>query len=278
MGFVFMKTSIRFLCLWLSGILLVIIIQEQAIMSADSSLNKQEENELLEKSCSSLENNDSFLLIDVLKQDASSIETANRFSNLIRHLYFKKKDVSKMVLCGRIGIQYAISESEKKEDNDETEKLLSLAKEMSYNLSVNCWPGWGDEGIIINSSDLNAGLDAARLNYRLAIKLKKDDEKVANALWLIGAHQLAIHQYENAIQSFESAAQKFEQTENTDLFWMAKGYISLAKFLSKNSKGAQLEKEAFNKLKKIGTEDALYFIKQIETARQIFEKLQDEEK
>ena len=239
-------------------------------MSEEATEKKEQEKKLLEQISELLEKDDSYSIIKKISNNATPIETAERFSNLIRYLYFNKKDVSRMVLSGRIGIQYALAEAD--ENKEDSEKLLSLAKEMAYNLSVNAWPGWGDEGITINSTDLAAGMDCAKLNYRLAIQLEKDDEKVGNALWLIGALQMAATQFEKSSDTFHKAASKFKQAKKNEFYWMAKSYVALAEILSGNQKGDQLEKEAFEELEKIGTDDAKYFIQQDKTARKIFQK------
>ena len=61
-----------------------------------------------------------------------------------------------MLIIGRAGIRYALAESIRiaKDDAEQAEKLKDAAKAMSYNASANAWPGWEDEGITINRSDL----------------------------------------------------------------------------------------------------------------------------
>ena len=179
-------------------------------MSDEKSQAEAQEKKILEEACQLLSEQDSYTLIEFLGEGVTPDKTAARFSNMIRYLYFQKKDVSGMILAGRTGIQYALDEAGKTE-GDDLEKLLSRAKEMSYNLSVNCWPGWGDEGIEINNTVLKAGMDCALLNLRLAKELNRDAEKVGNAHWLIGAQDLALKNYEKAIESFEKASANFKQ-------------------------------------------------------------------
>lgn len=244
--------------------------QEQVGMTQDQDEKKERELKLLEKVTHQLEEKDTYTIISELSENATPLETAGRFSNLIRFLYFQKKDISRMVLCGRIGIQYAISESRK--DTGDSEKLLSFAKEMAYNTSTNCWPGWNDEGVTPNATDLAAGKDLALFNYRMALELKKDEDKVANALWLIGVHQLAGREYDQAASTFDQAAEKFKIADKKDFYWMAKGYLALAKKLSGDKEGENLEKEAFRELTQIGTDDSIYFVEQIQTAEKAFLK------
>ena len=39
--------------------------------------------------------------------------------------------------------------------------LRLQGKKLAYNLAADTWPGWNEPGIVITTSDLDAGLDAA---------------------------------------------------------------------------------------------------------------------
>ena len=181
-----------------------------------------------------------------------------------------------MVSMGETGIDYALREAKDCEAEQEAEakKLKGIAKEISFNMGVNTWPGWNDPGIVIDESARKAGFQAARLNHQLAIELKRDQAVLANAEWLVGAHHLAAEEYTEAIQVFERASVNFAQANKPDAELMAKGYRALALILAKDDaeQGKREWMQARQKLEEINSDDARFYLEQLSVARQVFEK------
>ncbi len=217
---------------------------------------------------------DTYAAIAELESSSDPVDVAQHYSQLLRELYFQEKNVPLMVMFGRAGIGYALSQAKRIEANDPqtAESLRGIAKTISYNLSVNCWPGWGDEGVTITPSDLVAGYDAALLNLRLAGELKRDAEVVGNAHWAIGAHHLAAGRHADAIAAFDKSAAEFAKADKPDFERMAKGYAALSSTLAPNAAPAAGKKydATLGDLKSLKTEDAKFFAEQIETAAAVF--------
>mgnify|MGYP002624374795 CR=1 FL=1 len=186
--------------------------------------------ELLKKAITALKNEeDTFAALALLETAGEPDVVALHYSQLLRELYFKEKDVPLMVMCGRAGIQYTLSQASQIADGDPAaaEKLRGIAKTIAYNLSVNCWPGWGDEGITVTATDLAAGYDAALLNLRLGRELNRNAEAMGNAHWAVGAHHLAAGRHAEAIAEFNKSAAEFVKADKKDFELMSEGYTAL---------------------------------------------------
>ena len=94
-----------------------------------------------------------------------------------------------MIALARAGIHRALFEADRvpTADPDAAEALRGQAKTIAYDLGANLWPGWQDEGIVLTPADLTTGLEAARLNLRLAEQLGRPALPRCNAHWLLGA-------------------------------------------------------------------------------------------
>ena len=62
--------------------------------------------------------------------------------------------------------------------------LIGHAKAISYNLASFSWLEWDEQRIELSVSDIAMELDAAKLNLRLAIKLKRGAGPMRKAHWL----------------------------------------------------------------------------------------------
>ena len=49
---------------------------------------------------------------------------------------------------------------------------------MAYNVAANCWPGWGDEGVVIEAAHIDVGLELAMLSLRLVEELGQGPSSV----------------------------------------------------------------------------------------------------
>ncbi len=243
-------------------------------ISMDHAMSAEKKQDpVLEQAYQTMVEGDSYLASTILQADVEPEVAAQRYKDMIRILCFQKKDVSRMVMIGRAGIQFALEQAEqmKTAEPKRAEELRGLAKQMAYNLAANCWPGWGDDGIVITKSDLMAGLDVAQLNLRLAKELKRNDEAFGNAHWVVGAHHLAAGKGTLAAQSFEASVAKFHAAGKPEFEAMSNGYWGLADQLDDTNRAAGVKR--FNDaLKQLGSEDAKFFAQQLKTAQGIFLK------
>ena len=108
-------------------------------------------------------------------------------------------------------------------------------KTLAYNLASNTWPGWNEPGIRPTPSDMDTGLEAARLNLRLAQELNRGAEPMFNAHWIIGALELARGHHADAIRSYEQARVISSEAPLRHYTLLAEGSIAIAKIAAKAS-------------------------------------------
>jgi len=219
---------------------------------------------------------DTFAAIDAIETNGAPIEVAKAYAQLVQDLYYKQKDAPLMLKIGRCGVHFCLREAARVEvDNAELAlKLRGAAKMMSFNLSVNCWPAWEDEGIVLTPAETDSGRDLARLHLRLANELKRPPDKVASAHWLLGAHQLAAGKPEDAIASFAKAAALYGEAKQADGQCMAQGYTGIAKLTvpATSDAGRRELDAAIAELRKIDTEDARFYADQLNRVAKFFTK------
>lgn len=247
--------------------------------SVSTALSQERDNSKspmshFEKVSSILESGDSYQAADYIESQGTESEVVRVYDDVTTSLYRQKKDVSRMLLLGRMAIRYCLDKAKKADGHDKqfADKLRTVAKVTAYNISVNAWPGWQEEGIVVTSSDSIVALDAARLNLRLALELKKPDLAVGNAYWLLGAQEMVQGEFEKSYDSFTKAATKFQTAKNPEYQQMALGYVAIAKSANGEHGGAQKLARAIESLGKIGNEDAKFFASQLNDVSKFFIK------
>ncbi|MGA2066891.1 MAG: tetratricopeptide repeat protein [Thermoguttaceae bacterium] len=231
---------------------------------------------MLEIVYSHMVSGDSFQAADFVESHGTPLEIANTYSVLVQDLYSKKRDLPRMILLGRAGIHYCLSQATRPggQKPAQTDQLRGIAKTIAYNLSANAWPGWNEPGIEVSHSDTVAAFDVARLNLRLAGELKRDGEGLGNAHWLLGAQHLALKQHAAAIEQFSKAVEQFQRARKPDFEQMARGYIGIATLASDRTSGAGRKQlsDAIASLKDLGTDDAKFFAEQLDSVARYFTK------
>jgi hypothetical protein len=223
-----------------------------------------------------METGDSFQAADFVEHRGTPLEIGNTYSDLVQDLYSKKRDLPRMILLGRAGIHYCLSQASHLEGRTQTQadQLRGIAKTIAYNLSANAWPGWNEPGIEVSHSDTIAAFDAARLNLRLAQELKRDAEVLGNAHWLLGAQHLALKQRDAAIEQFSKAVEQFQRAKKPDFEQLARGYVGIAILASDKTSvaGRKRLSDSIASLKGIKTEDAKFFMEQLDSVAGYFTK------
>ena len=201
---------------------------------------------------------------------------ARGYTEVTRDLYRARRDLRAFVIVSRQGIEYLLIKATEADKTDPAlaSELRGAAKTLAYNLAANTWPGWNEPGIRITPADLEAGMDAARLNLRLAIELKRGADPMFNAHWIIGAHELAQGRHTEAIASYEQARKIANEENLRGNAMLAGGSIAIAKIAGKLDVAAG-ERE-FSQVKMSLTSgnvpDGKFFADQLETAYQVFIK------
>ncbi len=215
---------------------------------------------------------DSFAAIIYLCQLPDPKTTMNTLADLMRHQYWKEKDLVGALAFARAGIQFGLHTALDFDSSDPglAYDLRSAAKGFAYNFASFAWIGWNEPGLEITSADHAAGFDAARVNLRLAIELERGDLPASRAYWLLGAYQLADGDYVQAINNFDQGI-VFAKRGNAAVDELLNhGYILLAKMLS-SPEDANL-RQAYENLKVAfrEVEHGDDFIQQLDTALEVF--------
>lgn len=228
----------------------------------------EKEDPAVAKAQAILRTSDSYAVAEFLEQEGAPRAIARRYFGVMNALYWKKHDLPALMAVARPGIHYCLSRA-KDAPEAEAAELRGIAKSMAYDLASFTWPGWNDPGVSPKKADEAIGLDAARLNLRLAVELKRGAEPMFNAHWVLGAQQLAAGQFPEAIRSFEQSVEIARTAKNRGQELMATGYALVAKQLL--APDAEMEKAlTANAMALVKEKDGQFFQDQIATARQVF--------
>jgi hypothetical protein len=228
----------------------------------------------LQKTLKAWSDQDSAAAFAELEGSGPSILVAERYATLAQHLYNDRKDLAGTILASRAGIQFALALAKELDATDKARaaEQRGHAKAMAYNLGANCWPGWMEGGITVTSTERAIGLDAARLNLRLAIELHRPPGPLGHAHWLLGAQLLAAERFEDAAEQFIASAKQFGAAKNPAEEQMALAYEKLTRRLQYADDAARREalKQSLAALEAMDNEDARFFADQVRTAEKAF--------
>lgn len=213
-----------------------------------------------------LEHVDAFAVVEHLQALGTPPAVSEAYDQLLRDAYWEHKDLRMVMLLGTAGIYYNIAHAKLAADDAAREAFKSAAKRLAYNMGSFSWPGWDEAGITITKADRVRGLEAARLNLRLALELQKPFDKVRAGAWLVGAQLLSAGEIEEALFQF-----RYALPEKTDKeYGLFSGYVLLAEVIL-GMEGAEARWEAHLKeLAAAGTEDAKFAEGQLATAHRVF--------
>lgn len=204
----------------------------------------------------------------------TSSEVCDIYNQAVQDLYWLEKGSKSLIIVGKAGISYCLTESEKLASKDQqgSDNFKAQAKTISYNLASNSWPGWGDEGVSIARPEIEAGLESAKLNLKLAYELNKPADKIASAYWLLSALQLALQKYQDSLLSIDQSNNYAQQSKDETIIAYGTAFKGLILLASGNkNEGQQLFDSNILKLKNIGSDDALSYVGQLDIAKKIFD-------
>lgn len=249
------------------GMVLSALLVVSAIPGGAARMSTDTENPIVARLQELLRTGDSFAAAEHLEREGDARTVGKRYFGVMNALYWKKHDLPAVVTVARPGIHYCLSRA-RDAGEAEAADLRGIAKSMAYDLASFTWIGWDEPGIRITAADEAAGLDAARLNLRLAVELKRGPEPMMNAHWVLGAQQLAHGQFQEATASFERAAEFARQDKNRGGELMCQGYGILSRLLSGTDPGGEQALQA-NGEALVKEKDGDFFRDQIATARRV---------
>lgn len=214
---------------------------------------------------------DSYRAVEYVASLGSPRDVMNVFMLLSRDLYWTHKNLPAAMAIGRAGVQYGITEAARPgTDSELAYELRSDAKALAYDLSSFCWPGWNEPDIEIDDSNLVLAQDLAKTNLRLAEALHKGNLPMSRALWLIGAHHMAVEQHESARRAFVEGTKFAIAAEAKEQELLLRGYVYLSDML-KDPANEQLAREFEFILDGLDrTHEGSFYRDQLETARSVF--------
>lgn len=230
--------------------------------------------QLTEKTLAIYKAQDSFAAIISLCQLDDPKLTLGVLADIMRHQYWKEKDLVGALAFARAGTQFGlqIALTYDSSDLDLAYELRSAAKGFAYNFASFAWRGWDEPGILITQADHAAGFDMAKVNLRLAIELERGELPTSRAYWMIGAYNLADGDYDQAIEYFQLGITSAKQANAQVDELLNHGYILVSKMLnSPANKDLQADydrlKDAFHEV-----EHGNDFIQQLDTAYAVFSR------
>jgi hypothetical protein len=177
-----------------------------------------------------------------------------------------------MLALGRAGIDYQLRQAERfaADDAARAVRLRTAAKTLAFNVAANCWPGWGDEGVVIADAQIEEGLRLAKLSLGLVQELALGPRQLGNAFWLVGALDLAANRIDAAVTSFDRARAYSLSNGDRAGVLLADGYRAIALGMAAVGEGADAElDDVVSQLQQIGSDNAKFFASQLRTAARI---------
>ena len=109
--------------------------------------------------------------ISVIDSHEDAIAVGSAVSSVVKKLYREYGDVTGMIAAGNVGLDYCRRKSAAESKEDKIRELKQLGRIIAFNTAANCWPGWGDPGIIIEEAHLRDGIKLATESQHLVQEL-----------------------------------------------------------------------------------------------------------
>jgi hypothetical protein len=207
-----------------------------------------------------------------LEWENDSEKVSGYYAHLTKTLYAGNKDIRSMLALGRAGVDYQLRQAERVAADDAalSVRLRIAAKTLAFNVAANCWPGWGDDGVVIEAADIEEGLQLAKLSLRLVQELAFGQQQLGTAFWLVGALDLAASRTEAAMTGFDRARACFLSGGDLLEALLADGYRAIALSVTAHGEGTDVRlDEVVVQLQQNGSDKAKFFVDQLRTAVRI---------
>lgn len=214
---------------------------------------------------------DRFAAIERIGSGSDVLAAAKRFGEVMRHFYWKQKDLPAAIAFGHAGAHFGLFHAALLDASDAAlaTQLRGITKGLTYDLASFTWPGWDEPGIPITPADLAVGLDAARANLRFAHELNKGDLPLSRGYWMLAGQQICAKDLASARDSYALAARHAAAAGAKAEERLALGFARLVDLLSSGQSGSDPELAAIEEQLR-PLENGPDFVQQIETARRVF--------
>jgi hypothetical protein len=211
-----------------------------------------------------------FLLVE---SGGDPVHISASYNDFAQALYNQRKDVTEMLAVARRGVSYSLEAAERVGSSDagRAATLKENVKIIAYNAAANSWPGWGDEGVVIEPRHLVEGSDLADQAFRLVEELELGNKQLGNGQCLIGALHMAAGRGAAADAAFQRAQEANRAAGAQAPELMVEGYRALLRkrFPEIHPQGALDFEEVSRRLEQNGSKEALFFLQQLKTADQL---------
>lgn len=225
---------------------------------------------MLDEAIDYLSKDDAFVAIEFLNEHDDPLVIVQTYNELVLHLYWQLKDMPGLIGIAYAGMQYGLMMAERTSDDAVAAKIKGVVKAISYNLASFTWPGWNVPGLPIDPAVQKIGRDAARTNLRMAFELKRGDDALSRAYWILGAQELASGRLDEARKEFSRAAKYADSAHEEDESLLAEGFEQVVNLVDDPDDDDARKKLTKIKEKLAGGQHGNTFIDQLDTALQVF--------
>jgi hypothetical protein len=213
---------------------------------------------------------DTYAVVDRLAREADALTSGKAFVEVMRHLYWQKKDMHRSVQIAQAGAHCCLTVAARDGlDPTQAMKLRGIAKGLTYDIASFTWPGWNEPGITISATDLALGMDAARANLRMARELNRGDLPMSRAHWMLAGHRLCSKEFAAAKDDYQSAARYATAAGSKSDELLSQGFACLTDILAGTTPSASADLDAI--LQQLNAvEGGPDFAQQILTAKRVF--------
>ncbi len=205
----------------------------------------------------------------IIEAEAETAEVAQRYADVAQALYRERKNVTQMLAVAKAGVAYCLSAAGRAAATDPAAAatLKTKAKAIAYNAAANSWPGWGDEGIVIDPLHIKEASGLAARSLELVENLKLGHRQIGTSEWLVGALHLAAGRSDDAIAALTRARDAYAAGGEHTSALLALGYLAMARIRRGTPERYRAElEEICQRLQADGSPQAMAFVKQLRTA------------
>jgi hypothetical protein len=152
---------------------------------------------------------------------------------------------------------------------------LKTVKRFTYNAAADAWPGWELDGPSPNTQLQTTARGLAQRSTDWSKKLQLGAIQEGTGIWLVGAFDLALGDFDGALAHFTTASQQYQAASAPALSLLVEGYEVIAKGLRIQQPQGNIMRDlekVFTQIYSVDFKDGAMFIEQLRTALKVFSK------